>query len=71
MGFLPRHGDFVTGKSEAYPLTKGWQNGKMSAIKYRVDGKEYLNGNPREPGSPAESPGGGKSEKVRPGAKRA
>jgi len=41
----------------------------MCEIKYRVERKEYLFGSLREPGSPAESPGGGEVGKVRPGAK--
>ena len=50
-------------------MTKGWEFDKMSQIQYRVERKEYHFENLREPGSPAESPGGGGFGKVRPGAK--
>ena len=40
----------------------------MCEIEYRVERKEYLLHNLREPGSPAESPGGVCVGKVRPGA---
>jgi len=61
----------IFGFSTPFPLTSGRADGKMAQTKYRVERKEYLLRNLREPGSPAESPGGGSAGKVRPGAKKA